>query len=1129
MSASEFPIVGIGASAGGLDAFHAFFDHMPADCDMAFVMVLHLPVDRKSMLPEILSRWTPMPVKEGVDGTLIEPNCVYVPPPHAIVTLVDGRLVVRMPQDEERVYRPIDGFFDALASSLGENAVGVVLSGTGSDGALGLKAIKEAGGLAIVQGTDGTAPQYGDMPAGAIATGAVDLVAPVEDIPKHLLRLRTNRTTSVLLPEESASTEGARVEICAILRGQLGHDFSGYRDKTFLRRVQRRMQVVSAATLEDYIARLRADRDEVVLLFRDLLIRVTSFFRDKEAFEALESKVIPRLFSGKEADGRVRVWVPGCATGEEAYSLAILLREYMDKLRATPKVQVFATDIDDSAISTARLGRYPKTLLEGLSDERRERYFTHSQGSYVVSKGIRDLCTFSPHNVVRDPPFSRMDLVSCRNLLIYMNKDLQGTVIPVFHYALVPGGILLLGGSESASQHTDLFEPIDKAARIFVRRNVRSPALRLGLQPHHAPTHPDMAGLYRATVERSTHGSGEQSAGPDQRQLLSTEGASDGTVGTNSTQGKTAPSRWRRVLERWFPATSPDVQLQQKLLSFQEQLQALREEHQTALEELRSSNEELHSVNEEMQSTNEELETSKEELQSLNEELHTTNMQLNEKVDELNAANSDLRNLFESTDIATIFLDRHLVIRSFTPAIATLYNLIPSDQGRPITDIVSRLKYSHLPEDVTQVLSTLQPLERRITRADRAAHYIMRILPYREPDSAVSGVLVTFIDVTSIVQAEEALVQADNRKDVFLATLSHELRNPLAPIRSAARLLQASKLDPPQARAQAIISRQVAIMSSLLDDLLDVSRITRGSFLLKKEYVEIKGLMEAAVEAVQPAVDAKHHTLQVEWPPVRTVLEVDALRLTQVLSNLLMNAVKYTPPGGLISLGHRLESHAVIFCVRDNGVGLAPDMLAQVFTMFTRVESDTGRAEGGLGIGLALAKGLVELHGGQITARSEGLGKGSEFVVSLPRSLIVENAEQSPGTRHNGNGLPAKRVLIADDNRDGAETLGLFLEMQGHEIYFAHTGSETLTVAAAVKPEVGVIDIGMPDMSGYEVAERIRHEAWGDQITLIALTGWGQENDKRRAIAAGFDHHCTKPIDPAELEHFFSRRDSLSR
>ena len=556
----------------------------------------------------------------------------------------------------------------------------------------------------------------------------------------------------------------------------------------------------------------------------------------------------------------------------------------------------------------------------------------------------------------------------------------------------------------------------------------------------------------------------------------------------------------------------------------QEQFHALAEEHQTALEELRSTNEELHSVNEELQSTNEELETSKEELQSLNEELHTVNLRLTEKVEELAATNSDLRNLFESTEIATVFLDRHLIVRSFTPAIATLYNLIPSDQGRPLTDIVSRLDYDHLREDITQVLSTLQPLERRITRADRSMHYIMRILPYRAPDSAVTGVLVTFVDVTSIVKAEAALLEADVRKDLFLATLSHELRNPLAPIRTAARLLQAPSLKPEQlAHAQAIISRQVTHMSSLLDDLLDVSRITRGSFLLKKSYVVLKELLDAAAEAAQPAIDAKRHTLRIDCPPGDLTLEVDPVRLTQVLSNLLTNAAKYTRPGGVITLGCRLDSHGITLFVRDTGLGLAPEMLGKVFDMFTRVDSDAARSEGGLGIGLALAKGLIELHGGRIEARSAGLGKGSEFLISLPRSLFVENRKESASPRLNGSSTPPRRILIADDNRDGAETLKIYMQMQGHEAHLAYTGAEALAVAAAVQPEIGVIDIGLPDMTGYEIAERIRHEAWGDKVTLIALTGWGQDADKRRAIAAGFDHHCTKPIDPGDLERLFTR------
>jgi two-component system CheB/CheR fusion protein len=526
-----------------------------------------------------------------------------------------------------------------------------------------------------------------------------------------------------------------------------------------------------------------------------------------------------------------------------------------------------------------------------------------------------------------------------------------------------------------------------------------------------------------------------------------------------------------------------------------------------------------------MQSTNEELETSKEELQSLNEELHTVNLRLTEKVDELAESNSDLRNLFESTEIATIFLDRHLIVRSFTPAIAALYNLIPSDAGRPLTDIVSRLDYTTIGADVAGVLETLQPMERQIARADRRAHYIMRILPYREPDSTVSGVLVTFVDVTSIVEAEAALREADLRKDVFLATLSHELRNPLAPIRTAARLLDASKLAPADlVRVQGIISRQVTHLSSLLDDLLDVSRITRGAFVLKPEAVTIQDLLDEAAEAAQPIIDAKRHTLQVERPESPIIMNVDPVRITQVASNLLTNAAKYTPVGGTITLGSRLEPQGLIIYVRDNGVGLAPEQLTTIFNMFTRVDSNVDRAEGGLGIGLALAKGLVELHGGRIEARSPGLGLGSELRVFLPISLMPEAIPQTPLPGDAVAAAEGLKVLIADDNRDGAETLALYLGLSGHNLALAHNGAEALEVASRLRPDVAVIDIGMPVLDGYEVAKRIRREAWGANLNLIAVTGWGQDDDKRAAYAAGFDHHLTKPVDPEHLERLLGRR-----
>jgi two-component system CheB/CheR fusion protein len=1125
MTGTEFSIVGIGASAGGLEAFHKFFDYMPADSGLAFVMILHLPADRKSMLPEILSRWTRMRVIEGQDGMTLEANSVYVPPPHSIVTLRDGRLEVRMPAaDDLKLPRPIDAFFDSLGAALGSRAIGIVLSGTGSDGALGLKAIKEHGGLTIAQSSEGSAPQYGEMPAGAIATGAVDLVASVEDIPGQLMRMRSSEPGVASAEESVLAADAARLEICAILRAQVGHDFSGYRDKTFLRRVQRRMLVVGASTLDAYVARLQVDHNEVVLLFRDLLIRVTSFFRDQETFDTLEALVIPRLFAGKQADGTVRVWVPGCATGEEAYSLAILLREQMDRMDGVPKVQLFATDIDEAAISTARLGRYPDTLLAGLSAERRERFFKASQGGFVVSKEIRALCTFSPHNLISDPPFSRMDLVSCRNLLIYMEVELQATIIPAFHFSLVTDGILLLGGAESTARHEKLFEPLDKAARIFKRRAGPSPALKLD------PRRSDLA-LQRAVLENTRLPRANLPAGAASRSDLSLpiEGERKSTIAnvgplTDDVPQTTATTLAdsKRPLE---PADASDMGLlKQELLSTQERFQSLTEQHETALEELRSSNEELHSVNEEMQSANEELETSKEELQSVNEELHSVNLQLSEKNNELADSNSDLRNLFEGTEIATIFLDRHLIIRSFTPAIATLYSLIRGDVGRPLSNIVSCLAYDHLSEDVASVLATLTPLERRIARKDRSTHYIMRILPYRAPDNRVSGVLVTFVDVTSIVQAEAALREADLRKDVFLATLSHELRNPLAPIRTAARLLAAPNAEPAHlAQAQAIISRQVTHMSSLLDDLLDVSRITRGSFALKKERIDVKSLLEAAVESVQPALDARHHTLRTEVPEIAAVLHVDPVRMTQVLTNLLMNAAKYTPDGGLIIVGGRLEAHDLLLYVRDNGIGIAPAMIPQIFDMFTQVDSTERASEGGLGIGLALVRGLVQLHGGRIVATSAGLGKGSEFVVSLPVGLIVTPAPA--GLEHpdgSADLAPPRRVLVADDNQDGAESLAMLLNLAGHEVFLAHCGEDAIQMAERERPDVAVIDIGMPDISGYEVAKRIRQAPWGEQIKLIALTGWGQENDKRMAQAAGFDHHCTKPVDPDRLASLFT-------
>ncbi len=888
MSDASLMVVGIGASAGGLEAFRSFFEAVPAESGLAFVVVLHLPASPKSMLPDILSRWTAMPVLEASDGTLIEANRVYVPPPHAIAKIRDGRLHVQMPPpDAKRESRPIDGFFDSMAATLKENAIGIILSGTGSDGALGLKAIKECGGLTLAQGSDGSSPQYDGMPLGAIATGAVDLVVPVEAMAEYIVRLhRARQGAAVPMAASPEQMEEGRLAICAILLGQLGHDFSGYKDKTFLRRTHRRMQVLGIDGLAEYAARLEQDHDEGILLFRDLLIRVTSFFRDGETFDVLAREVIPRLFQGQKADGTVRVWVPACSTGEEAYSLAILLREHMDGLRVLPKVQVFATDIDEPAIGTARSGRYPTTLLRGMSQQRRDRFFTLSDHCYVVTKEIRDLCTFSAHSLVRDPPFSRMSMISCRNVLIYLDTDLQGAIMPAFHYSLVPGGILLLGSSESTARHEELFSPLDKARRIFERRDVKGPPLHLsrGKAPRIGAKLGAAATAGGADPQASTGVAAASLAPVDRGYTPRSIGSPVHRLARRANDGL---ERGLRLALRRISSGSELDRVRATLNETQEQLRSITEEHATALEELRSTNEEMHSVNEELQSANEELETSKEEIQSVNEELHTVNAQLSEKLDELDRSASDLKNLFDSTDVATVFLDRHLIIRGFTPAVGTIYNLIPSDHGRPLSDIVSQLDYAGLRDDVRAVLEGLEPLERRVTRQDGSKHYIMRILPYRAQNSAVDGTLVTFVDVTSVVQAEQ-------HQRLLVDELNHRVKNMLTVVISlASQTLR--RAETMEQFSDAFMGRVKALTASY-------------SLLSQANWTDIS-LLEVLVEETRPFLSHERANIVFDGPKIWLSPQA-ALALGMAIHELVTNAVKYgalSVPQGMVSVTWQIE------------------------------------------------------------------------------------------------------------------------------------------------------------------------------------------------------------------------------
>ena len=843
-------VIGIGASAGGVEALQAFFRAMPQSQGLSFIVVMHLGEGRESMMPDILSRCTRLPVAPARNNARIEPNHLYVLASDALLTVKNGRLNLRQHRSPARERHPIDVFFASLAEDAGENAVAIILSGAGSDGTLGAKAIKERGGLTIAQQSDDGSPRHPEMPTSAVAAGAIDLDIPIEAMGAKLLEYADGVGRLELDGQPRARRQDidrARQTICDILLDHVGHNFTGYKERTMLRRIERRMQVLDLRDINRYIARLRDDHDEVIQLFRDLLIGVTAFFRDKEAFDALSEKVLPQLFAGKGAADTIRIWVPGCSTGEEVYSLAILLLEHMAGLKTRPTVQCFATDIDDAAIAVARAATYPAAMLRDVGPERLDRYFTGDGVIFTLTKEVRDMCIFSSHSVIRDPPFSRIDLISCRNLLIYLDTDLQTQLVPVFHYALRPGGYLFLGSSENLTRHAELFAPVDKRHRIFQRRDSATnlsgfslvmPGIRSAQGQQRSLVRTIDGMPLRQSVERQVlerfapahvvvnragdivHYSArtgkylENAAGTPTRQVvamarrglrLDLRSALNDAIETRRPQQRSGLSielddsvqnvdiaieplpeldgeplflivftdvgalhGAEEVENRTEARERADVDhLEHELRDTRERLQSMVEEYETALEELKSANEELVSTNEELQSTNEELETSREETQSINEELNTVNSELHRKVEELDRTNDDLRNLFESTPIGTVFLNRHKVIRTFTPAITAIFNLIAGDRGRPLTDIANDLEGVDLRGEIDAVLRTRQGRERRVVRRGGKAHYLMRILPDNTA-SADGGVLASFIDISPMVEFEQHLREFNEGADTML-------------------------------------------------------------------------------------------------------------------------------------------------------------------------------------------------------------------------------------------------------------------------------------------------------------------------------------------------------------------------
>ena len=836
----EFPIIGIGASAGGFEALEQFLSNVPENGGMAFVIVQHLDPTRKGIMAELLQRCTKMQVMQVKDQTVVRPNCVYIIPPNKSMSILHGVLHLFVPVAIRGHRLPIDYFLSSLAQDQQQKAIGVILSGMGSDGTQGLSEIKAKGGLAVAQ--EPANAKFDSMPRSVIDAGLADIVATAEELPSQIISYLKSPPHAVAATSGSeASMRSAAEKILILIRSRTSHDFSYYKKNTLYRRIERRMGIHQINKISAYVRFLSENPEEIDLLFKELLIGVTEFFRDPEVWKLLHDKILPELLANHPTR-LLRAWIPGCSTGEEAYTLAIVFREVVRAIKPSKnfKLQIFATDLNRDAIDKARQGLFSEKISDNLTPDQLRLYFTQEESGYRVRAEIREMVIFSPHSVIMDPPFTKLDILSCRNLLIYLAPEMQKKLFPLFHYSLNPGGIMVLGNAETIGPHTGLFATISGKARIYqrlasaVRRNPIefpssfSPAMSANsdAKDGHRPimnlqTQVDQLILRRyatPSVLVNELGNIIHISGKTGKYLEPASGKANLNIFAMARDGlrNELASVFQKALLQTGPVTLRDLKIDnyggvqhvdlivERLESFEphaglimiafhdidppiepktkvskskenvknprldeleselrqncEELRNTREQMQTTQEELRSSNEEMQSTNEELQSTNEELTTSKEEMQSLNEELQTVNTDLQGRLDELSLTTNDMRNLLDSTEVATIFLDKQLKIRRFTNQAAKITRLIPGDVGRPISDIACDLIYPKLSDDAREVLSKLGFIEKSICTSE-GDWFCSRIMPYRTDDDRIDGVVISYWDI-SVAKSLEAEVQA---------------------------------------------------------------------------------------------------------------------------------------------------------------------------------------------------------------------------------------------------------------------------------------------------------------------------------------------------------------------------------
>ena len=1054
-------IIGIGASAGGMEAIHELFDHTPTDA-VSYVIVQHLSPDHKSFMKELLVKHSKLKIFVAENEMEVVSNCVYVLPEGKIMTIAGGRLLLKDRQSS-KPNAAIDIFFNSLAEDLGDKSIAVVLSGNGADGTKGIEAIKRVGGMVIVQDPKSTA--FDSMPLNAIDSGYYDYILAPKQIPLQIVKYVKQKALAGNFSHPlSQNNEAALLEINSLIKNHTPLDFSEYKRPTIIRRITRRMVANNAETIADYISILKTNPSEIDILSKEFLISVTSFFRDPEAFEVIAGKVIPEIVENKLLVDVLKVWVIGCATGEEAYSLAILIREHLIEVKKDMEVKIFASDIDKEALAKASRGCYPKSISKHVSENRLDKFFTRVGDEYKVRDIIRKMIIFAEHDIIHQPPYGKIDLISCRNLMIYFNPTLQTKIFTTLNFCLNTDGYLFLGPSEGLGSLKSLFYEIDKKWKIYknTENNNKSQFKAYALQHLEVKKHSyssliakplknalpaNLAELlHKSTLDEAAFSGGvcidennkvilpfgnfEKYLLPklfnnNLLELLPSELA----IAAGTSIKKAVKENIKVVVQEitfkvnehircvnmlvkpllnendsdqkiillYFAegelksTTSESVEIFNKeantsryLADLELELAETKKRLQEAHEFLDETNSNIQSYNEELLSGNEEMQSSNEELQSINEELNTVNLEYQLKIKELAELNDDLDNYFRSTHITQIYVDNNIILKKYNPLTIKLINIKETDVGRPLADISTNIKFSSLIEDIKFVIETQHKIEKPIETTD-GKWYSMMIVPYiRSQDNKTDGAVITFNDISDITESKK-IIQETNRKlmeinkehDTFIYSASHDLK---APLNNMEGLLYHLKASDDLEDIKVIMLPLVASVIRLKETINELSDITRIEMDIDKaEKVDITKLLEEVKLSIHDSLVASNLKINVAFE--ENEISFSKKNLRSIFLNLLSNAVKYRSPDRQLEVLIKCKrfDDSIILSFEDNGIGIKPSKVSEIFSKFKRVH-DKGVSAEGAGIGLYLVKKIIGNAGGGIKVESN-YGQGSCFTI----------------------------------------------------------------------------------------------------------------------------------------------------